>query len=176
MSEPPPVVPTSAGRCASLRGRRVIVGVPGIGFRGDLRADNAVITNGRTYVPVIGELDYYRSESQQVEVFATLVPIERVWIEEVAESAAEASPPGLDGPPICLPSAVTNACRLIGRRVILAVPDGFVRELRAVSGTYASSNNVECVRICGESEWYEWGITGRTPQTQEVSASSLWLE
>ena len=66
-----------------LRGRRVIVGVPGIGFRGDLRADDPVVQGGRTFVPVLTEQDYYRPELEQIEVFAPLVPIDRVWVEEV---------------------------------------------------------------------------------------------
>jgi hypothetical protein len=61
----------------------VLIGVPGVGFRGDLRADNPVVQGGRTFAPVLTEHDYYRSELEQIEVFAPLVPIDRIWVEDV---------------------------------------------------------------------------------------------
>jgi len=65
-----------------LRGRRVIIGLPGHGWRGDLRADEKVVQGSRTYVPVMSEGEWYRAEAEQTEVFAPLVPVERVWVEE----------------------------------------------------------------------------------------------
>src|SRR5919112_6354368 len=66
----------------SLRGRRVLIGLPGHGWRGDLRADEKVVQGSRTYVPVMSEAEWYRAEAEQTEVFAPLVPVERVWAEE----------------------------------------------------------------------------------------------
>jgi hypothetical protein len=41
-----------------------------------------VVQGSRTYVPVMVESEWYRAEAEQTEVFAPLVPIERVWVEE----------------------------------------------------------------------------------------------
>ncbi len=82
---PPPVVPTPASLFPDLRGRRVIVGVPGIGFRNEptSRRSRGAAPAGR-FVPVLTEQDYYRAEIEQIEVFAPLVPIDRVWVEQLA--------------------------------------------------------------------------------------------
>jgi hypothetical protein len=63
--EPPrPIAPTPASMAGELRGRRVIVGLPGFGWRADLRADEKVVQGSRTYVPVIPEAEWYRAESE----------------------------------------------------------------------------------------------------------------
>ena len=80
---PPAVVPVPAGGRADLRGRRLLIGLPGFGWRGDLRGDAAVVQASRTYVPVLPEHEWYRAEAEQIEVFAPLVPIDRVWVEIV---------------------------------------------------------------------------------------------
>jgi hypothetical protein len=49
----------------------------------------------RTYVPVLAEHEWYRAESERTEVFAPLVPIERVWIEVV--SGGTTAGPGAGG-------------------------------------------------------------------------------
>ena len=80
---PRPIEIVPATGRVELRGRRVLVGLPGLGWRGDLRADERVVQGSRTYVPVIPEHEWYRAEAEQVEVFAPLVPVERVWVETV---------------------------------------------------------------------------------------------
>src|SRR3954468_13077035 len=79
---PRPMPPTAANMTGRLRGRRVLIGLPGHGWRGDLRADEKVVQGSRTYVPVMPEAEWYRAEAEQTEVFAPLVPVERVWVEE----------------------------------------------------------------------------------------------
>jgi hypothetical protein len=180
MSEPGPVVPTPAAQFPVLRGRRVIVGIPGLGWRGDLRADDPVVHGSRTYVPVLTEQDYYRAETEQMEVFAPLVPIDRVWVEQVAGAGgghAAAGPVTLDAPPRRHPVPVSTAGPgLPGRRVVQAVPDGHVRDLRAVTDVYRNTDGSPCVRVCGEAEWYRWALIGTAPTTIEVPADEAWLE
>lgn len=175
---PRPIVPVPASEFSRLRGRRVIVGVPGIGFRGDLRADDPVVQGGRTHVPILSELDYYRAEMQQIEAFAPLVPIDRVWVEEVASGDTPVTPRGasLDVPPVSEPTPVLRASSLVGRRVVQQVPDGFVRDLRAVTPVYIDERGVASVRVCGEADWYLWGTTGAVPSSTPVNATLLWTE
>src|ERR1700754_246009 len=79
--------PTPATMAGQLRGRRVLIGLPGHGWRADLRADEKVVQGSRTYVPVMPEAEWYRAEAEQTEVFAPLVPVERVWVEEYGLAA-----------------------------------------------------------------------------------------
>ncbi len=170
---PPPIVPVAAARYLQVRGRRVIIGVPGVGFRGDLRADNAVVQGSRTFVPVLTEQEYYRAELHHTEAFAILIPVDRVWVEEPAAVPTH-QPQPLDAPPVRRPTAVGGP--LLGRRLVQSVPDGFVRDLRALSDVYTSHTGTESVRLCAESAWYAWAFDGSTPTSAEVPTSQLWLE
>jgi hypothetical protein len=155
-----------------------VVGVPGLGFRNDLRADNPVVQGDRTYVPVLTEQDYYRAESQGIEVFAALVPIERVWVEDDGQPGSVPTPTkaALDAPPFGLPLASATAGALLGRRVVQRVPDGFIRNLRATTSLYVADDGRMSVQVCGEAEWYEWAATGSVPRMTKVEATELWVE
>jgi hypothetical protein len=177
---PAPVVPAPAAAAGRLRGRRVIVGVPGHGWRTDLRADDSVVHGSRTFVPVLTEQDYYRAEMEHIEVFAPLVPIERVWVEQIAGRAdrltANTDPATLDAPPRREPCPAAVADTLLGRRVVQAVADGHVRDLRAVTEVYRNPDGIGCIRVCGEADWYRWGLGGSVPSTVEITADLLWAE
>ena len=176
-SSPGPIVPVPAASRPTLRGRRVIVGVPGLGWRGDLRADDPVVRGSRTFVPVITEQDYYRAETDDLEVFAPLVPIDRVWVEEVDEGSAPIFVTiTLDAPPRRAPVPAPLATAITGARVVRGVPDGHIRGLRAVTEIYDNDSGAACARVCDEAEWYTWALSGTTPASVEVSADHLWLE
>lgn len=174
-TSPPPVVPVPAARYGQVRGRRVVIGVPGVGFRGELRADNAVVQGSRTFVPVLTEQEYYRAELHHIEAFAVLVPVDRVWVEEPG------APPGdqlqaLDVPPVRHARPVQPGDSLLGRRVVRSVPDGYLRDLRAISNACVNHAGVESVRVCAESAWYAWAFDGSTPAATDVAIGELWLE
>jgi hypothetical protein len=187
---PPPIVPTPAGTQRSVRGRRVVIGLPGLGWRGDMRADSAVVQGSRTYVPVLPEQEWYRAEAEQIEAFAPMVPIERVWVETVAvPSTVEQAGPhdlvsrlvSLDAPPRRDPVPVREAIYVTGRRVV-RVPGADDkagrerRDLRAVTEPYTSADGDICVRVAAELDWYRWAWSGKTPKTLEVPVHLLWLE
>ena len=175
-TQPSPIVPVPASQVTVLRGRRVIVGVPGLGWRADLRADEPVVHGSRTYVPVLSEQDYYRAETEQLEVFAPLVPVDRVWVEQIADRVAgETGPVTLDAPPRRWPIPVADVVSVTGRRVVQAVPDGHIRDLRAVTEVYRNAGGVECVRVCGEPEWYRWALDGTTPSISELPAGLAFV-
>jgi hypothetical protein len=154
----------------------VIIGVPGQGFRGDLRADNAVVQGSRTFVPVLTEQEYYRAELHHIEAFAVLVPVERVWVEEPGEPATEPELQPLDAPPARLPTPAVSVGQLLGRRVVRCVADGFLRDLRAVSDVYVSHAGGSAVRVCAEAAWYSWAFDGSTPSSAELPVTQLWAE
>jgi len=181
---PHPIVPTPAIMGGQLRGRRVLIGLPGHGWRGDLRADEKVVQGSRTYVPVMPESEWYRAEAEQTEVFAPLVPVERVWVEEYG-LAAKATPVtdvtarlvSLDEPPRCSPVCASDANSLSGRRVAQLLDDGGERrDLRAVTELHTNDGGDICAKVATELDWYRWAWSGRTPRTLEVPAHLLWVE
>ncbi|GGM60128.1 hypothetical protein GCM10011608_51460 [Micromonospora sonchi] len=180
---PRPIEVLPAAGQVDLRGRRVLVGLPGLGWRGDLRADERVLQNSRTYVPVIPEHEWYRAESDQVEVFAPLVPVERVWVETVVSRTTTPAAGGggirlvsLDAPAHRTPTPVFEADSVVGRRVVHMVGSVEHRELRAVTETYSGAEGDICVRVAPEMEWYRWAWRGQSPTTMEVPVHLLWLE
>jgi hypothetical protein len=191
LSAPPPapIVPLPAGVQRSVRGRRVIVGLPGLGWRGDMRADSPVVQGSRTYVPVLPEQEWYRAEAEQIEAFAPMVPIERVWVEMVAASSTMehlgrdliSRLVSLDAPPRREPVPAREVASLTGRRMVkMPGPDDKTgrpqRDLRAVTEPYACSDGDICVRVATELGWYRWAWSGKAPKTLEVPVHLLWLE
>ena len=182
--QPRPIVPVPASMAGRLRGRRVLVGLPGHGWRADLRADEKVVQGSRTYVPVIPEAEWYRAEAERTEVFAPLVPVDRVWVEEegISGTAAAAGDVlsrlvSLDEPPRRAPVAALDADLLTGRRVVQMLEDGGERrDLRAVTELHTSEAGDICARVTEELDWYRWGWSGRAPKTLEVPVHLLWLE
>jgi hypothetical protein len=181
---PRPIVPTPATMAGPLRGRRVLIGLPGHGWRGDLRADEKVVQGSRTYVPVMPEAEWYRAEAEQTEVFAPLVPVERVWVEEygLAGTAWSADDVmsrlvSLDEPSRRTPVAALDADRVAGRRVIQMLDDGSERrDLRAVTELHTSDDGTICIRAAEELDWYRWAWSGKVPRTLEIPASLSWVE
>ena len=184
LDPPRPIMPVPANIAGQLRGKRVLVGLPGHGWRGDLRADEKVVQGSRTYVPVIPEAEWYRAEAERTEVFAPLVPVERVWVEEfgLAGLASRGESPlsrlvSLDEPPRRSPVAALDADSLTGRRVVQLLDDGSERrDLRSVTELHTSTDGDICARVSNELDWYQWGWSGRPPRTLEVPANLLWLE
>jgi hypothetical protein len=181
---PRPVVPTPAIMAGALRGRRVLVGLPGMGWRADMRADEKVVQGSRTYVPVMTESEWYRAEAEQTEVFAPMVPVERVWAEEYG-LVGTTSPGGdvasrlvsLDGPPRRIPLAALDADVITGRRVIQILDNGKERrDLRGVTEIHTSNDGDICVRVATELDWYRWSWSGRAPSTLEIAVTQLWVE
>src|SRR5690349_16103273 len=152
-------MPASAAR--DLRGRRVIVGLPGLGWRSDLRADETVVQGSRTFVPCIPEQEWYRAEAEQTEVFAPLVPVERVWVEELGMAHAGsrtgdvlARLVSLDEPPRREPVPALDADALVGRRVVRLDGERERRDLRAVTELHTGADGGVCARVASELDWY----------------------
>lgn len=179
---PVPALKVAASDPATLRGKRVVVGLPGHGWRSDLRADSLVKQESRSLVPVMPEADWYRAEQDRIEVFAPLIPAERVWVETVGEDILE---PGadavvhLDEPPMRRAVHAEHVPFLTGRRIIAMPerPDDFTAErgLRAVTEAHPGAVFPQ-VRVAAEGDWYRWAATGLVPPTRSVLLSLLWVE
>jgi hypothetical protein len=181
---PRPITPVPAGMAGQLRGQRVLIGLPGHGWRSDMRADEKVVQGSRTYVPVMPEADWYRAEAEQTEVFAPLVPLERVWVEELGLTGTASDREdlrsrlvSLDEPPRRPPTPALDGGALTGRRAVQMRDDGTEqRGLRVVAEIHTSNDGDICVRVAKELDWYRWAWTGAIPRTLEVPIRSLWLE
>jgi hypothetical protein len=184
---PSPIVPVPALKLGaidptSLRGKRVIMGLPGHGWRGDLRADTLIRQEARSMVPVLPEADWYRAEQDRIEVFAPLIPAERVWVEIIGEDIVEPDPGyvvDMDSPPIRTPIRAEAVALLTGRRMIAMSErqDDFSAErgLRAVTEAHPGEV-LSQVRVAAEGDWYRWAATGLVPPTRAVPLSLLWAE
>ena len=177
------VVPVPAQGRRDLRGSRVIIGVPGVGWRGDLRADTPVVQGSRTFIPILSEQEWYRAEAEQTEVFAPLVPVERVWLETVAvlPSDRERELASLDAPAPRFPVPAGEVPSITGRRLVQpAGPDQKAaadrRDIRAVTEAYADARGGVSVRVAAELDWYRWAWSGKAPKTLEVDLAQLWVE
>jgi hypothetical protein len=136
-------------------------------------------------VPVISEYEWYKAELEQVEVFAPLVPVERVWVQTY-EPAPVSNPPtqaekalqlvSLDIPPQFDPIAVAKVPRIAGQRVVQVIGAVERRNLRAVTEMHTSTDGFVCVRITTELEWYRWVWSGQPPKTSEIDVQQLWME
>jgi hypothetical protein len=183
-SPPRAIVPVPAAGRRDLRGRRVLVGLAGHGWRADLRGDDTVVQGSRTYVPVLPEAEWYRAEAEQTEVFAPLMPVDRVWLETVDPAPSRAARPtdvvsrlvSLDEPPAREPVPVIDAGTLTGRRVVQLSSGAERRDLRAVTELHTGADGDICVRVTTELEWYRWAWSGKAPKTLEVPVHVLWVE
>lgn len=184
LDPPRPIAPVPASMVGKLRGRRVLIGLPGHGWRGDLRADEKVVQGSRTYVPVMLEAEWYRAEAEQTEVFAPLVPVERVWVEEFGIAGTTITDldlmsrlVSLDEPQRRVPKAAIDADGLTGRRLVQLLEDGGERrDLRGVTELHTSNDGDICARVAAELDWYRWGWSGHAPRTMAVPVHRLWIE
>jgi hypothetical protein len=165
----------------------VIVGLPGLGWRADMRGDDRVVQGSRTFVPVLPEHEWYRAEAEQIEVFAPLMPIERVWVETVTSTGPAPEAPtrpadvvsrlvSLDAPPRRDPVAAVDVGVVTGRRVVQTSEGVERRDLRAVTELYSNAEGDISVRVATELEWYRWAWSGKSPRTLEVPVHLLWVE
>ncbi len=181
---PRPITPVPAAGHEDLRGRRVLVGHPGLGWRGDLRADAAVVQGARTYIPILTEQEWYRAELEQLETFAPLVPVDRVWLEALGTPISGEDIPtdlferlvSLDTPAPRYPVSARLVSGLSGRRVVRVDQTGEHRDLRAVTEAHQNTEGDICVRVTRERDWYRWAWTGQTPKTTEIPVYLLWVE
>lgn len=168
----------------TLRGARVLIGLPGHGWRGEMRADALIRQGARTVVPVLTEADWYRAERDRIEVVAVLVPLERVWVETLSTADTASNPPlseapllvSLDSPPTRPALPLEGATQVTGRRLVHTGQDGETRGLRAVSEPHVGEDNKPQVRVVTEADWYSWAATGRIPAARALPIGELWLE
>lgn len=72
------------------------------------------------------------------------------------------------------PAAEEPALR--GKRAILSTPEGFVYDMRAVSGICIDSRGNATVNISTEEDYYRWMLLGTPPAVTSYPTHLVWIE
>lgn len=88
----------------------------------------------------------------------------------------ESTYPYFGFPPTRAPRPVSAEAALVGKRVILSTPEGFVYDMRAVSRIYRDAAGRESVDIVTEEDYYRWMLTRQSPKSQPFPARLVWVE
>jgi hypothetical protein len=163
-----------ASEIADPRGMRAVVGSHTYGWRRDLRCDRPLIRGGKSYVPILTEHDWYRAESERTEVFAPLIPIDRVWISTTGDPADS----DRNGPSVANPVRAVQAARICGLRIIYMPQSGTAieeRDLRATSEPHQDATGTVILAAL-EYEWYQWAWSGKIAQARRINVGDVWVE
>ncbi len=212
---PPVLVPEPARHVPDLTGRRVIVHDPTQGmWRYDLRAaTSAHRYDGQMHVGILPESEWYRRQRDPDRpITPRPVPLDLLWVEERVDNL-DASPHVPDQsdipldagrarrliedvtrPPIRHLRPGTEATALVGARVCVAHPDGwlwdericgdprreeFHETLNFTDGVDSLGERVfgAAVPVCSEAEWFAWEDSPTdSPKPVLHALRFVWLE
>lgn len=79
-------------------------------------------------------------------------------------------------PPAKEPRPASEEPALLGKRVILSMPDGFVYDMRAASKIYSDRDGRKVIDIVSEEHFYRWMITRQSPVRKPFPTSLVWVE
>jgi hypothetical protein len=79
-------------------------------------------------------------------------------------------------PPARHPRPASEEPALVGKRVILSTPEGFVYDMRAVSRVYRDGTGRQVVDIVTDEDYYRWMFTKRPPDPETFPALLVWVE
>ena len=79
-------------------------------------------------------------------------------------------------PPTRNPRPAMDEPALVGKRVILSTPEGFVYDMRAVSRIHCDANGRKIVDIVSEEHYYRWMFTKQPPRSEAFPALLIWVE
>ena len=79
-------------------------------------------------------------------------------------------------PPEKVPRPAAKEPALLGKRVILSMPDGFVYDMRAASEVYTDGDGGAIVDIVSEGHYFRWMYTRQRPERRQFPAHLVWVE
>lgn len=79
-------------------------------------------------------------------------------------------------PPTRAPRPASEESALVGKRVILSTPEGFVYDMRAVSRIYRGTRDQGIVDIVTEEDYFRWMLTGQLPTSEPFPSHLVWVE
>ncbi|TCJ31060.1 hypothetical protein [Nocardioides jejuensis] len=91
-------------------------------------------------------------------------------------STAENRYPWFGQPPARTPQPSAKVPALMGKRVILSTPEGFVYDMRAAGERYIDAECRDLVDIVTEEAWYRWMLLGKEPRKAPWAAHLVWVE
>lgn len=200
MLPPPPLVALPAAAAPEVADKRVLVGDPSTGWYPARAAHGLIVRGGRTFVPVLGEAEFWRARIHpNIDVPTHGEHIDRVWVEhylpqhsvarpedDVDEATVQAAMDfeaelgsiahGLDSPPPRLPMPASRAGRLIGRCVTLGVPGEREWQARiATSEPHLAKDGSIQILLTRERPWWTWTLTGAAPDVQPAKLEDVWV-
>lgn len=79
-------------------------------------------------------------------------------------------------PPAREPRPARTVPALVGKRVILSTPEGFVYDMRAISQVRCNENGRDVIDIASEEDYYRWMYTRKCPDSEAYPAQLVWVE
>lgn len=79
-------------------------------------------------------------------------------------------------PPAKVPRPAAKEPALLGKRVILSMPDGFVYDMRAASEVYTDGNGGAIVDIVSEGHYFRWKLLREDPEQRKFPIHLVWVE
>ena len=79
-------------------------------------------------------------------------------------------------PPAREPRPAADEPALQGKRVILSTPEGFVYDMRAVSGVHEDGDGRDVIDIVSDEAYYRWMFTRSAPKRTSYPVGLVWVE
>jgi hypothetical protein len=79
-------------------------------------------------------------------------------------------------PPARSPRPAAAEPTLMGKRLILSTPEGFLEDMRAVSERYVDNENRDVVDVGTEEAYYAWMLTGEPPSSEPWPSHLVWVQ
>ena len=79
-------------------------------------------------------------------------------------------------PPARKPRPAAEVPALVGKRVILSLPDGFVYDMRAISQIHRDGDGEGVIDVVSEEDYFRWMFTQETPRSESFPQRLVWVE
>jgi len=89
---------------------------------------------------------------------------------------AERRYPYFGEPPSRKPQPAAEVPALLGKRVILSLPDGFVYDMRAISQVHPDMDGQDVIDVVSEEHYFRWMFTKERPDLEAFPVRLVWVE
>jgi hypothetical protein len=79
-------------------------------------------------------------------------------------------------PPVRAARPAANEPALLGKRLVLSTPEGFIEDMRAVSERYVDERNRDVIDITSEVGYFRWMLMGIVPARETWPSHLIWVQ
>jgi len=79
-------------------------------------------------------------------------------------------------PPAREPRPAEAVPSLLGKRVVLSTPEGFVYDMRAISQAHPDADGRDVVDVVSEEDYFNWMFTRARTRPQCYPIQLVWVE